>query len=481
MATMTETLGSIDAGYFNRDVPDAPLCVRMHRDAIDGIARDMREGAHGQSGGLLLGHVAPGERPVVWIDRYQRIAEPFEPGEEFFAAFQRAAAEVAEGSDLSVVGLYRRQTGDRLELDAADAELIARYFNDATDIALLIGARTRDGLSARFFAHPAAGDVQPLGEAFPFQGRVPAEPAPMAALPAGLPSTPLRRLVPDFAPADEAESPVPELFRDYRAPADTADTQASTRGGFFRKWWPLMGALLLVGGALAIVALQAGHGTASGTSSGGPAVAETGMAADHSIRPLGLYVDPAGQPWRISWNPGATALRGARSVDLFVRDGEDQNRIDLTQADRDSASYQYKPKGDDVTFRLEVTGGDGRLSAESFRVVKTAPAPTAPAAPAPAEAVKNLKPPHPIDRVPPVVPASIRPRIRGPIPIDVRVQVDTHGRVTDAEPVKKPHAGVESYLAGRAVDAARKWRFEPAQQDGKPVQGTDTIHFVFRR
>ena len=45
----------------------------------------------------------------------------------------------------------------------------------------------------------------------------------------------------------------------------------------------------------------------------------------------------------------------------------------------------------------------------------------------------------------------------------------------------KLHDGLEEYLAGRALQAAKLWRFEPAREHGKPVVGTQTIHFVFTK
>ena len=179
----------------------------------------------------------------------------------------------------------------------------------------------------------------------------------------------------------------------------------------------------------------------------------------------------AAQPWRVSWNPGATALAGARSVELFVRDGDDQARIDLSPNDLHSASYQYPPKSKkDVTFRLEVSDGAGRVSAESFRVVATAPS-----NPAPDTAARV------IHKVAPAVPASVRPRIKGSIPIDVLVYIDARGAVTSATPANKPRSGLETYLAARAVSAARQWRFDPAREDGEPVASRQSIHFSFKR
>ena len=84
-------------------------------------------------------------------------------------------------------------------------------------------------------------------------------------------------------------------------------------------------------------------------------------------------------------------------------------------------------------------------------------------------------------RAPPVIAAGVRPRITSPVSIDVRVEIDAHGRVTSAAPVTKPHKGIETYLAGTAVKAARLWRFEPARENGKPVVGSETLHFEFQK
>jgi hypothetical protein len=80
-----------------------------------------------------------------------------------------------------------------------------------------------------------------------------------------------------------------------------------------------------------------------------------------------------------------------------------------------------------------------------------------------------------LSRVAPVVPASIRPRIRGTVPVDIRVKIDDEGRVVSAVPVTRPHAGIDSFLAERAVAAARQWRFE------RNAPGAEIIHFTFKR
>jgi hypothetical protein len=166
-----------------------------------------------------------------------------------------------------------------------------------------------------------------------------------------------------------------------------------------------------------------------------------------------------------------------------VRAGDDQIRKDLSPHELSAGIYKYEPTGNDVTFRLEVVESSGRISAESFRFVrgdlphdKAAVAPLAPSAP-PARRTE----PKVIHRAPPVIAAGIRPRLTSPVGLDVRVAIDAHGRVTSAAPVVKPRKGLDAYLAGAAVKAARLWRFEPARENGKAVAGVQTLHFVFQQ
>jgi len=524
-----ETADPIDVEYLRWDAVDSPVMIRMHLDAVDGIARDVVEGFRAlpgrglEVGGLLLGRVQPGERPIVWVERYQRIECEHREGPRFvlddtdLAGFEQVAMSIAAAGELNVIGLYRSHTRPGFELEEPDLRLFDRYFNDPTDLILLVKPENVIDIWARFYTRGDSGEPQGSGETFQFRGRVvgslsgdlgnddaPVAPpmeeeiteAPrerMEQAPAGPPAPEPeaqpepeavhrepRRLVPDFGPLDTPRRPMPESLR--AAPLHfTEDPDGSHEPGFLRKWWPAFGAVALVAGALWLLFPQSSRRDAA------PAPGATEATA--SVRPLGLYVDPTGATWRVSWNAGATALAGARQVALFVRDGEDQTRIDLSPADIQSATYQYPPKDRDVTFRLEVTDKAGRLSAESFRVVSAPPkaasasgakSPAAAPAEPPAPSGRGSIAPRAIRKVPPVVPSSIRPRIRGTIPIDVRVRVDTRGKVMSATPVTKLHSGLESYLGVRAVAAARQWRFEPARENGRAVQGTETLHFVFQ-
>jgi TonB family protein len=436
-----------------------------------------------------------------WIERYQRIAcgrrsgPHFQLDDQDRSELEKAAANILESGDTDVVGLFRSHTREGFQLEEPDFGLISRYFSDPSDLILLIKPEGASDFLARFYVHEPGGGAQPVGEAFPFRGRlfIPGSQALRADIPREMDpgevdtqeiseaAAPVvaerpRRLIPDFAPT----AVEPMLFG-TRESVPFEEPAEPSFGERLRKWLPLVAALLLVGIVLWLVLRP--------TRQQPPAAP---VAATEPVRPLGLSVEPMGpdgKDWRVSWNASATALHDARSVQLFVRESDDQIRIDLTPDVLATGIYKYQPMGNDVTFRLEVVDNSGRISAESFRYVRNA-ASAAPPVPAPApvkeapaggRARAKRTDPKVIHRVAPVIAAGIRPRIRNTVSIDVRVHVDERGRVTSAAPAVKPHQGLESYLAESAVQAARQWRFDPALENGKPVPGTQTIHFVFQK
>src|SRR6185312_4370173 len=500
----TGTLEALEIEHFHWEPADSPVSIHIHLGAIDGMARDVLERLSRQPkpnvevGGLLLGRLRPGDRTEVWIERYQRIPCAHSFGPKFvldrddMEGLEKAATSVLAEGDITVVGFYRSHTRPGFQLEESDFELIRRYFSDPADLILLIKSQAATDLTGQFYTWDAQRGPQAVGGEFPFQGQVvssdtlpdtpgtaedaeatsisrpkPADAAPPREIP--------RRIVPDFAPAPV--EPAPSLYglsgdEAWRggAPHEADEREAGEKDqhGGSRKWLALVAALVLVGGIAWLVLRQGKPAVANPA----PAqVAETG-------RPLGLYVDSSSPSWRVLWNPNATALHDARTVQLFVREGDEQTRVELAPQDLAKGSFSYKPNGNDVTFRLEVVDHAGQVAAESFRLLRqTAPAPPPPAPSAPAEAASKpaparppaqarFVPPKATYRAPPVVAAGIRPRIKGTIAIDVRVHIDQRGKVTSASPITKQHSGLEEYLAGRAVQAARLWKFEPARENG---------------
>jgi TonB family protein len=80
---------------------------------------------------------------------------------------------------------------------------------------------------------------------------------------------------------------------------------------------------------------------------------------------------------------------------------------------------------------------------------------------------------RPVRRVEPVVPHGME----NDRDVDVKVRIDEAGEVQDAEVLTK---NAEGMLANAAVSAARDWRFEPAQQDGRDVPSEVVLRFHFQ-
>ncbi len=83
-----------------------------------------------------------------------------------------------------------------------------------------------------------------------------------------------------------------------------------------------------------------------------------------------------------------------------------------------------------------------------------------------------------IERVMPNPSRNARNTIQGKIRVTVGVEVDGSGAVSAATLEK---SGPSKYFARLAVESARRWTFEPAQVNGKPVPSEWTIHYRFGR
>ena len=79
----------------------------------------------------------------------------------------------------------------------------------------------------------------------------------------------------------------------------------------------------------------------------------------------------------------------------------------------------------------------------------------------------------------PSVPAKIKSTITSDNTIDVRVRIDKSGRVIEATPVSAS-GPVATSLVRYALNTARRWRFRPARQKGKPVPSETVLEFLFR-
>ncbi|RYZ74062.1 MAG: energy transducer TonB [Lysobacteraceae bacterium] len=104
--------------------------------------------------------------------------------------------------------------------------------------------------------------------------------------------------------------------------------------------------------------------------------------------------------------------------------------------------------------------------------------PVAKPKPRPVAAVANRDPePLPGNQSPKYPPQALRSGVEGSV--NVRIEVDANGNPTDVRVVQR--SGERSRDLDRAViDAARKWRFQPAMQDGKAVAGAVVLPVEFK-
>ena len=78
----------------------------------------------------------------------------------------------------------------------------------------------------------------------------------------------------------------------------------------------------------------------------------------------------------------------------------------------------------------------------------------------------------------PAVSEAANRTIHGKVDVGVRAHVSSSGAVEDA---RLESGGHSRYYTAKALDAARKWRFKPAQQDGRAVPSVWDLRFQFRR
>ena len=80
--------------------------------------------------------------------------------------------------------------------------------------------------------------------------------------------------------------------------------------------------------------------------------------------------------------------------------------------------------------------------------------------------------------VPPKAVRQVQPRVvtKRDTSVAVRVSIDPKGNVRDADLLTR---GVDGHLGRSAVEAAKRWRFEPARADDRPIASNMVLRFQF--
>ena len=84
---------------------------------------------------------------------------------------------------------------------------------------------------------------------------------------------------------------------------------------------------------------------------------------------LNLRVEGQGDRVLLSWNRRNSVVRSADGGLLHIDDGMQHRDVRLDAAQVENGAVLYRPRSDDVSFRLDVHGQDGRTIKESLRVL----------------------------------------------------------------------------------------------------------------
>ena len=242
---------------------------------------------------------------------------------------------------------------------------------------------------------------------------------------------------------------------------------------------------------------------------------------------LGLQVvtRDAGQ-FLVSWDHQAPEILRARRGVLAIQDGSHEDHLELSPPQLRRGNLTYNSAGANIQFRMEVFRERRRSVVESIRVLKAAdtgaagterlrepalangagtPTSSSPAAasgkrragkvipatsqrsartdrspeaPRPAPIAARYQGPQVIQPVEPVIPAASRASLSPRVQIDVRVEIDKEGAVTDAQ-VKSGDRPLDPSLAFAAMRAARQFQFQPARANDRNVPSAMILSFRF--
>jgi protein TonB len=164
--------------------------------------------------------------------------------------------------------------------------------------------------------------------------------------------------------------------------------------------------------------------------------------------------------------------------------------VHIAQAQPAVPAPPLRPPAEAPPAQSPVTQNAGPQSPPAQKaVVQTTPPssssvlPTQPAtgaAQSPPPPARQYTGPVAISQVTPRLEPAIRSILVNDVEVEVKVQIDASGRVVRAEALQKL-TGLYEHIERAAVDAAERWRFQPATINGKNVPSVQTIKFLFRK
>jgi len=306
--------------------PDRSIRVFLNLSLIDAFLSWLEESRAGgeEVGGILLGSVEEGDdAPVVRIESFEPVGIEHRRGPTYTLTEkekERLGGEIASAerrTRMTAVGLVRSHIRRGMYLDIADAALFRRYFPGAGVFLLLRGGPEPVG---SFFWE--AGDLQ--------------KQAPYAQFP--LNRGFLERSAAPVVTSVGGEAP--RLAGARRALPSGGRREARTARRELVRWSASFGAAAVL--VLAFSLWRESRAT---------------PPAKPARVTLGLNLARQGDHLRLTWDPHSPLIAQASGGALWIDDGIQHTRRDLSRQDLLKGAATYDPISPDVNFALEVYDG----------------------------------------------------------------------------------------------------------------------------
>jgi Gram-negative bacterial TonB protein C-terminal len=284
-------------------------------------------------GGILLGRAdSQDSRTDFWIEGFQAVESEHRTGPSYVLSetdFTRLKDELGKNGAASI-GVYRSHTrAEALEVQQPDIELLDRCFGTQPAVFLMLApASSTAALFLR--TNGVLKNVHQLTLESSF-----------AALSEERPANPARR-----GPPPLPEGP-PGRLRKLGLPPLPSPRALVLKGDAGLKHRATMFAaalLVIVLAGTAITLLSIGS-------------RPTAVVQQNPIY-LPLTVERDGPSVKLLWDRTSPLVKNATRAVIHIQDGGFQSDGDLTPSQFGAGSFLYKPKGSEVTFRLDVYSAD---------------------------------------------------------------------------------------------------------------------------
>lgn len=265
------------------------------------------------------------------------------------------------------IGFYRTTATGSMSLTPDDLLLAEAYFHQTSSVILLIETGPVGPEEAAFFVWRKGRIDGPPLLPFPFdvyqlsgnQRLAVAEPTEPPPVKRGARSPePLRRIPePEVTEEKSPDRPVEPPPLGLKRATPRVSLQFPSRRGFW-----LVPVLVLAG----ILGYGALHSRFRRSTSQNPTPGSAPPAVASVA--LGLTAERSGSSLMLSWDTTAPAIRSASKGALLIQTGSEHEDVELSAEQLRSGTYLYKPTGDHLSIRLQVTGPGNVIEDDSMTV-----------------------------------------------------------------------------------------------------------------